>query len=292
MLSIPNRVTWLPVAKVVEWTAPFIAGVVIILIVGFVARQTNLLDRYFLYFPEREIFLTPGNVGLVYEDVFISTSDGVKLHGWFVPGKSDLTLLWFHGNAGNISRRVDNIALLHERLGANIFIIDYRGYGRSEGSPSEQGLYLDAEAAIEYLRSREDVKDDRLVLFGRSLGGAVAVEMAVRHQVYALIIESSFTSVKAMAKGAHPVLSRLFPVGAVVRGKYDSLSKIKEVRSPVLVIHGNQDEIVPYIMGQELYDAANEPKTFYSIEGSGHNDTYIVGGNAYFDALRRFLEGS
>ena len=169
MLSIPSRVTWLPVAKVVEWTAPFIAGVVIILIVGFVARQTNLLDRYFLYFPEREIFLTPGNVGLVYEDVFISTSDGVKLHGWFVPGKSDLTLLWFHGNAGNISRRVDNIALLHERLGANIFIIDYRGYGRSEGSPSEQGLYLDAEAAIDYLRSREDVKDDRLVLFGRSL---------------------------------------------------------------------------------------------------------------------------
>lgn len=268
------------------------AGVVLIVIAGLVARQTNLLDRYFVYFPEREISLTPGNVGLVYEDVFISTSDGVRLHGWFVPGKSDLTLLWFHGNAGNISRRVDNIALLHEHLGANIFIIDYRGYGRSEGSPSEQGLYLDAEAAIEYLRSREDVKDDRLVLFGRSLGGAVAVEMATRHEVYALVVESTFTSVQAMAKSAHPVLSRFFPIGAVVRSKYDSLSKIKEVGSPILVIHGDRDEIVPYNMGQELYDAANEPKTFYSIEGSGHNDTYLVGGSAYFDTLRRFLEGS
>ncbi len=289
MFSTPSRVTWLSIIRATMWTTLFVAGIVI---VGFVARQTNLLDRYFVYFPEREISLTPGNVGLVYEDVFISTSDGVKLHGWFVPGNSDFTLLWFHGNAGNISRRVDNIALLHERLGANIFIIDYRGYGRSEGSPSEQGLYLDAEAAIEYLRSREDVKDDRLVLFGRSLGGAVAVEMAARHEVYALVVESTFTSVRAMAKSAHPILSRFFPVGAVVRSKYDSLSKIKDVSTPILVIHGAQDEIVPYNMGQELYDAANEPKTFYSIVGAGHNDTYIVGGSAYFDTLRRFIDGS
>ena len=289
MFSTLGRVTWLPDRKATVRMALFMAG---ILIAGLVARQTGLLDRYFVYFPEREIFLTPGSVGLVYEDVFISASDGVKLHGWFIPGKSDFTLLWFHGNAGNISNRVDNIALLHERLGVNIFIIDYRGYGRSEGSPSEQGIYLDAEAAIEYLRSRDDVKDDRLVLFGRSLGGAVAVEMAARREVYALVMESTFTSVKAMARRSNPVLARIFPVGAVIRGKYDSLSKIKNVRSPILIIHGDQDEIVPYDMGQELYDAANEPKTFYSIEGSGHNDTYIVGGNAYYDALRDFLEGS
>ena len=262
----------------------------VLVVAGIVVRQTKLLDRYFVYFPEREIVMTPGNVGLQYEDVFISASDGARLHGWFVPGESDLTLLWFHGNAGNISRRVENITLLHERLGANIFIFDYRGYGRSEGSPSEAGIYLDAEAAIEYLRSRQDVEDDKLVLFGRSLGGAVAIEMAARHSVCAMIVESTFTSVKAMARSAYPILSALFPVGAVLHSKYDSLSRIKDVRNPLIVMHGDQDEIVPFEMGQELYDAANEPKRFYAIEGAGHNDTYIAGGNAYFDVLKRFLE--
>lgn len=246
------------------------------------------LDSQFIFSPERQIISTPAAVGLEYEDVFFSAQDGVTLHGWFVPGASDLTILWLHGNAGNISHRVDNLRLLNQKLGINVFIFDYRGYGQSEGTPSETGTYLDAEAATDYLRSRLD--DPRLRVFGRSLGAAIAVETARRRRVDAVILESPFTSVEAMNRRAHPVLSSFIPVGAIVQSRYDSLSKIGEVTCPILVMHGDQDVVVAFDMGKELFDAANEPKQFYTIEGAGHSDTYTVGGKAYFDAMARFLE--
>lgn len=137
------------------------------------AREAGLLDRQFIFFPERELAQTPADLGLAYEDVFFHASDGVRLHGWFVPGEVDTTLVWFHGNAGNIGHRLDNLSLFHHRLKVNVFIFDYRGYGKSEGTISEQGSYMDADAAVEYVRSR---RDGRLILFGRSLGAAVAVE--------------------------------------------------------------------------------------------------------------------
>ena len=259
----------------------------ILIVLGISARQTRLLDKLFIFFPERELIGTPADEGLEYEDVFFSASDGVQIHGWFVPGESDTTLLWFHGNAGNVSHRVDNISLLHERLGINIFIFDYRGYGRSEGTVSEKGMYMDAEAAMDHLRSRN--ADEKLVLFGRSLGAGVAVEMATRHPVYAIILESPFTSIEAIAKHTNPVLSAVVPVGAVLRSKYDSLAKIKDVRSPLMVLHGDRDEIAPFELGRELFEAANEPRRFYTIAGAGHNDTYLVGGEAYFEALESFI---
>jgi fermentation-respiration switch protein FrsA (DUF1100 family) len=264
----------------------------LLVLMAFGARQANLLDRHFIFFPERGLDGTPGDVGLAFEDVFFSTSDGVKLHGWFVPGSGDLTLLWFHGNAGNISHRIDNLSLLRRRLGVSVFIFDYRGYGRSEGKASEKGTYLDAQAALDYLRSRDDVGPDlerKLVLFGRSLGCAVAVQMATRHNVYAVILESAFTSIRAMAERAYPYV----PVGVLilmVQARYDSLSKIGDVHSPLMVLHGDRDEIAPMELGRELFDAANEPKRFYTIEGAGHNDTYIVGGEAYLDALKAFVD--
>ena len=257
---------------------------------GFAARQVGLLDRHFIFFPERELVANPGDMGLQYESVFFEASDGVQLHGWFVPGESGVTLLWFHGNAGNISHRVDNVAMLHRRVGASMFIFDYRGYGRSSGMTSEDGTYLDAEAAIDYLRSRTDAAvDQKLVLFGRSLGCAVAVEMAVRHKVHAIILESPFASIRDMARRAYPFL----PTGVLVRmvrARYDSISKIRSVHSPLMVLHGDRDDIVPIDTGRELYDAANEPKRFYVIEGAGHNDTYLVGGEPYLDALKAFIE--
>ena len=260
------------------------------LIAGFSVRQTNLLDRQFIFFPEREMAGAPGAVGLEYEDVFFSTSDGVKLHGWFVPGESDTTLMWLHGNAGNISDRIDNLLMVHRRLGVNVFIFDYRGYGRSEGTASEKGTYLDAEAALEYLRSRSDVDlDNGLVLFGRSLGCAVAVELAIRHNFHGIILESPFTSVRAMVKRVYPYL----PVGllmTLVQTRYDSLSKMKDVHSPVMVLHGDRDDTVPLDIGRKLFDAANDPKRFYVIQGASHNDTYLVGGEAYFEALKDFIE--
>ena len=290
-LSVPNKLPGWPMRRTLKTLATRAVVVVAILAVaGFSVRHTKLLDRQFIFFPDQELVGTPGDRGLGYEEVFFSASDGVKLHGWFVPGEKKATLLWFHGNAGNISHRLENLELLYSRLGVSVFIFDYRGYGRSEGRASEKGTYLDAEAAIEYLRSRQGPdKEQDIVLFGRSLGCAVAVEMATRHQVRGVILESPFTSIRAMGQRAYPYL----PVGILsrlVEARYDSLSKIGEVHSPLMIVHGDRDETVPIGLGRELFEAANEPKRFYTIEGAEHNDTYWVGGDAYFDALKRFVE--
>ncbi|MDA1347904.1 MAG: alpha/beta hydrolase [Chloroflexi bacterium] len=263
----------------------------VLVVLGAAARQTSLLDGMLIFFPKRELAGDPGDLGLAYEDVFFEAADGVRLHGWFVPGRGDNVLLWFHGNAGNIGHRLDNILMLHRLLGTGVFIFDYRGYRRSDGSPSEKGMYKDAEAAIAYLRSTPGFDSEtQLIIFGRSLGSAVAVEMATRHDARGVILESPFTSIRAMAKLSNPLLSSVLPFGAVVRSRFDSLSKIGEVRSPVMVLHGDRDELIPIEVGRELYDAAGEPKRFYTIKGAAHNDTYVVGGEAYFNALAGFID--
>ena len=263
---------------------------VLLTLLGLVGRQTKLLDRYFVFFPEREIVRTPGDVGVEYDDAFFSTSNGVRLHGWFVPAESETTLVWFHGNAGNISHRLENLLMLKHRLGINIFIFDYRGYGQSEGSPSEKGMYLDAEAALEYLSSRPAPDGGRrLVFFGRSLGAAVAVDIATRHEADALVLESPFTSVREMAGRAYPFLPATL-LTAPLRSRFDSLAKIADVHTPVMVLHGDMDDIVPFEEGRKLYEAANQPKRFYTIKGAAHNDTYVIGGSDYFDALKAFID--
>lgn len=257
------------------------------IVLGVVARTTGVIDRYFIFFPERTVSRDPGDRGLDFEDVYFTASDEVRLNGWFVPGRSETTLLWLHGNAGNISNRVDNIAEIHDALGVNVFIFDYRGYGRSEGTPSEKGTYLDAAAALEYLTSRGDVDPERLVLFGRSLGCAVAAELASQTGVQGVVLESPFTSIQAMAKRVYPFLPG---IGSFVRTRYDTLSKMASIGAPVMVLHGDRDEIAPFDMGQEVFEAASSPKRFYRIEGAGHNDTYAVGGAPYYSALGEFLD--
>ena len=271
------------------------------------AREANLLDRLLVYFPVRTIDATPSDLGLEYEDVYFETSDGVRLHGWYVPGAEDPStgpfdklrgasgrapcVVWFHGNAGNIGHRVYNLALMRSRVGASVFLFDYRGYGRSEGSPSERGLYLDAEAAIEQAKLKCGVGDENIVLFGRSLGGSVAVEMAARRPFRAVVVESAFTSVKDMAKVTNRLIARFLPPFMVVKAKYDNLAKIPGARSPVLIVHGDRDTTVPHRMGLALYEAAPEPKEIHIVEGAGHDDVHVVGGEAYFEALRRFVRG-
>ena len=264
-------------------------AVALVAVVGFALRQTNVLDRHFIFFPERDLAGDPGQAGLEFEDVFFAASDGVRLHGWFVPGESRTTLVWFHGNAGNIGHRVDNLSLLHRRTDLSIFIFDYRGYGRSEGNISEEGTYLDGQAALDYIRLQKgrDLETE-VILFGRSLGAGVAVEMAARNRVRGLILESAFSSVRGMAKRVYPLLPSAV-VASFLKTEYDSLSKIRGVEAPVMVLHGDRDRVVPFEQGLELFAAANEPKRFYTIRGAGHNDTYVVGGEEYFDALRDFV---
>ena len=291
----PNRVTKQLLGRslmrrllAVARSVLLIAGLLVLLALG--ARQTKLLDKQLVFFPDREVRSTPGDAGLVYEDVTITTSDGVKLHGWFVPGDGKRVIIWFHGNAGNIGHRVENLVLMREQLRVSVFLFDYRGYGNSEGTPSEQGLYLDAEAALDYTKARTGLEaDEGIVYFGRSLGAAVAVELATRYPPRALVLESPFTSIQEMAHKLHPVVSKVVPLGLIVQRRFDALAKIRQVHTPVMVLHGDQDYMIPIEMARELFEAANDPKAFYAIRGAGHNDTYAVGGAPYFDALRAFV---
>lgn len=248
------------------------------------------LEKTLIYYPDKYIEATPAEYGLAFEEVFFLTSDGMELHGWWIPagggGAARPTILWMHGNAGNISHRLHNARLLHDRLDVNIFLFDYREYGLSQGEVSEEGTYTDADGALAYLMSRPDLDSSRLVYFGRSVGAAVAVELARRRAPAALILESPMTSIRAMARAIFPWL----PVGSLLSTKYDSLAKIGALRVPLLVLHGTADEIVPFAQGQELFEAANEPKRFYAIEGARHNDTYFVGGEDYLSAWETFLD--
>ena len=276
-------------------TRPAVKSLVFLLVVLAIAagvRYMSFLDQMMVYFPERKLTATPADLGFPFEDVSLTAADGTKLHGWHVPGESRTTLLWLHGNAGNISHRVDNIAMLRRNTGLGAFIIDYRGYGQSEGKPSEKGLYMDAEAALDHMTSDLGLDPgEEIILFGRSLGVGVAVEMATRHRVRSVVLESGFTSVREMSKSSGMgVLSILLL--PLIDARYDSLSKIGSALSPVMVMHGDRDDIVPFEMAEKLYAAAPEPKRFYPIPGASHNDTYVAGGEAYFGALREFISES
>ena len=260
--------------------------------VTFIVLWTQL-EKRFVFFPVAEVLCTPNDVNLQYEDVRIQTSDGLELRGWFVPGEpetasgpdSNVTWLWLHGNGGNIGHRIGELALAHHRTGANIFIFDYRGYGESDGTASEQGTYLDSRAAIEYLASRPDVDPDRIVYLGHSLGAAVALELALTRPPMAMVLVSPFASVRDMANLTLPFP----PVGWLVRNHYDSISRIRQLDTPILVLHGDQDETVPMSQGRKLYDAANQPKRFQILKGAAHSDTYEVAGKQYWGAIESFL---
>jgi fermentation-respiration switch protein FrsA (DUF1100 family) len=243
------------------------------------------LDRQFVFYPTTVLEATPRELGLAYDDVRFG-EDG-RLHGWFVPGSggSNLTLLWFHGNAGNISHRLDWIRLLRSGLGINIFIFDYAGYGLSRGTPSEQGTYRDARDALAYLRSRPDVERDRIVYFGKSLGGAVAVQLAVEEPPYRLVTNATFRSILDLARRYYPFV----PVGLLIRSRFPTLDRIGQVRAPILIAHGVADTLVPPDHARRLYEAAAEPKRLYLVEGAGHNDLLPTGGERYLETLRAFL---
>jgi fermentation-respiration switch protein FrsA (DUF1100 family) len=256
-----------------------------LIVIGAVLLRMNLLER-FIYYPERHLEGSPSGFGMRFEDVRFVAADGVALHGWFVPGRRAETLVWFHGNAGNISHRLDNLRWLHELVGVNVLLFDYRGYGQSAGEPSEAGLYADARAALAHLRGRSDVDEKRIIYFGRSLGSAVAVDLALAEPPYGLILETPFTSVRDMSTRLLPG-----PLSIAVPSMFDNLAKIESIGCPKLFIHGDADELVPYEQGRRLYESAKPPKAFFTIRGAGHNDTYIVGGQRYFGQIEKFIDG-
>ena len=242
------------------------------------------LQPSMIFFPYARLDQTPVDWGLGYEDVFVNTSDGLRLHGWYIPRHgSRQTLLFFHGNAGNISHRGASVEIFH-RLGLNVLIFDYRGYGQSQGKPDEKGLYTDARAVWRYLTHERKLEQEEIILFGRSLGGAVAAELASETRPGGLILESSFSSARDMAEAIFPVLSRI----VFMRYQFDTVAHMRRVRCPVLVLHSLQDEIVPYSLGEKTYSAANEPKSFVKLTGD-HNSGFISSQPGYERALGAFM---
>lgn len=246
----------------------------------------RLAENKLIFFPSKfpAGYWQPEAFGLAVRDCYFKTADGVQLHGWFVKNDNAIaTLIWCTGNAGNISDRLDHLARL-VKLPINVFIFGYRGYGKSAGSPDEEGVYQDALAAYDYLRSLPEVQSNKIILFGQSLGGAVAVDLATKRPAAGLILESTFTAAADMAWAAYGL-----PLHLIIKTKFQSIKKIKQINIPVLMIHGDRDRTVPLRLGQKLFDAANEPKEFYEIAGADHNDTYIIGGPAYFAKLWDFI---
>lgn len=238
-----------------------------------------------VFFPDRTLRATPALVGLRFEDVRLTTDDGVGLGAWWVaPPRPRGAVVFAHGNAGNISDRLDAVKLF-VALDVAVLAFDYRGYGSSDGAPSEAGTYRDMAAAVGYLRAVRGIEPERTVYYGESLGGAVAIEAALRHRPAALIVESTFTSVRAMAAVHYPFV----PGFLARRVRYDSLARVRNLRCPLLVLHGPRDTIVPYRMGRELFDAAPGPKAFADLEGD-HNDGGPVASPAARTALRAFLD--
>lgn len=243
----------------------------------------KLFERRNIYFPTRGIEATPREIGLDYKDVFLKTDDGAIINGWFIPAHpARATILFCHGNGGNISHRLETISIFH-RMGYSVFIFDYRGYGRSKGHISEEGTYRDAVTAYNYLIQRDDVESARVCIFGRSLGGPIAIDLATRVDKGILICESSFTSIMDMAKVAYGI--RIPP--RFLSYRYDALSKIKKVTIPKLVIHGRGDQMIPFEHGKRLFQAAKPPKQFYQTSG-GHNDIYFD--DEYWKRVTEFIE--
>jgi fermentation-respiration switch protein FrsA (DUF1100 family) len=263
-------------------------SIAVLLIGGYIGLGAFLyfMQPKLVYYPLGDIPATPLELRLPYEDVFFLTADSVELTGWYVPAAKpgSLTVLFCHGNGGNIGYYLDTIGILHE-MGVNSFIFDYRGYGRSDGTPSEEGMYVDAYAAYQWLVRQKHCEPNTIVVFGRSLGGSVAAQLASKLTVRGLWLESAFTSYADMAAYHYPY----FPVRRLCRYTYDTLAYLKNVRCPVIVIHSPDDEIVPFEMGRRLYEAAGEPKKFVQISGS-HNEGFVESGSQYTAPIAAWLE--
>lgn len=243
-----------------------------------------LFQGRLLYQPGRRISMTPEDIGLPYEEVPLLTSDGVHLSAWYVPSERERGVVLFcHGNAGNMSHRLDSINIFHE-LRLSVMIFDYRGYGRSAGAASEEGTYRDAEAALIYLTRDRGVGPASIIVFGRSLGGAVAAHVALNHAAAALIVESSFTSVPDLGAELYPFL----PVRLISRFRYPTAAFVERIGIPKLFIHSPDDEVIPFRHGERLLAFGAEPKEFLRIQG-GHNDGFLVSGRLYREGLDSFI---
>ncbi|AMW27549.1 MULTISPECIES: alpha/beta hydrolase [Arthrospira] len=260
----------------------------LIICVGLLLFQNRLI-----FFPSKTIEKTPDLLGMLYQEVWLklpdSTSESEQINGWWIPGDSDIVILDLHGNSSNIGGNLGYAKQFHH-LGFSVFLIDYRGYGcSSDRFPCEQRVYEDAELAFNYLVNSRNIPPDKIVVFGHSLGGAIAIELATKHpQIAGLIIESSFTSILDMVKVKKQY--RIFPINWLLHQRFDSLAKVRELKMPILFTHGTADELVTASMSEQLYQACPEPKQLLMIPDADHNHVKEMGGDRYRETIKKFVE--
>ncbi len=242
-----------------------------------------------VYFPTVGLQNNPKQVNLDYEPVNLTTQDGILLSAWFVPAQGDAptgkgVILYCHGNAGNIGHRLDYIQNFH-RLGLATFIFDYRGFGESKGEPTEAGTYADVEAAWEYLTVTKKIPANQIIVYGESLGGAIATYIAAKKQPGGLILAATFTSLNDRAAEIYPYI----PIRLISKFSYDSLARISQIHRPILIMHSPDDEVIPFHHGKSLFAAANEPKEFVQTTGD-HNNGFLNSEPAYSDSIDRYVK--
>jgi len=261
-------------------------ALVFLALIGGFLLFLKLIEKRMIYYPSRDTFWTPREDKLPFDDLRLQCADAAAIHGWFIPAAQNprATILFFHGNAGNISHRVDKILLLHG-FGLDVCIVDYHGYGQSEGKPSERTTYLDADAAYEWLTKERRVPPEKIILWGESLGGGIATYLAAKQPVGGLVLESTYTTLPDVGQSAFPFL----PVKLIMSTKYDSLGRIRTIRVPVLSIHSPHDEVIPYRLGKKLFDAANEPKQFVELAGD-HNGGFLLSEEEFRGGIREYLD--
>ncbi len=266
-----------------------LSWIVVLVALGYggVLLHVYLTQQRRVYFPSKKMLTTPAYFGLRYEAVNFPASDGVVLHGWFLPHDyAERVVLFCHGNRGNISQYMETLVMF-QQMRVAVFVFDYRGYGLSGGSPDEAGTYADVEAAWSYLTGRRGLDSSDIIVMGRSLGAAIASHLATRHSPRALILESTFTSLPVIAAEHHPLL----PVSLLSRYHYPVLENVKRITCPLLVIHSREDEVIPFAHAERLYEAARGPKTLLTILGN-HHQGYLASGCLYRDGLEMFLRNN
>jgi hypothetical protein len=262
--------------------------IIFILLMAWITLYVKYFERRGIYYPTSSIEMTPYHYGLDYQEVYFSTADGLKLNAWFIKTQTSVaTILFLHGNAGNISHRVEIIKMFNE-AGFDVFIFDYRGYGRSQGAPTEDGLYTDAHSAYNYLVNEKNIPPERIVLYGKSIGANVAIELASKLETGMLISDSAFTSALDMGKKIFPFIPRSL-LRLIASVEFDAISKIRDIKIPKLIIHSRDDEIVPFSHGERLFKEANPPKEFYPMKGS-HNEAIFIYQKEFISRIKGFVK--
>lgn len=265
-------------------TFPLLVLAAAVAIYSAAAALAWLFQRHLVHHPRRNLRQTPRDIDAAFEDLRLTTEDGVRIHAWYVPCETArATVLFCHGNGGNIGDRLETLRLFRS-LELNALIFDYRGYGESEGVPDEAGTYRDAERCWRHLVDERGLVTEPIFLFGRSLGAAVAVDLATRVTCAGLVLESPFTSLPDVGKKHYPWL----PVSLFSRSRYASLEKIGSVSCPVLIAHSPDDDVIPFSHGERLHEAARPPKYFVRLTGT-HKTGFILSGQSYERALRAFV---